>query len=88
MTIEVIAKALKELGYPTRLKIFKRLVQSGRQSIAVGTIQQELEISGSILSHHIASLISVNLIMQRCDGRILFCVANYQELQAVIAFSR
>ncbi|MCP4984767.1 MAG: helix-turn-helix transcriptional regulator [Colwellia sp.] len=86
MTIEVIAKALKELGHPTRLTVFKRLVQSGRQGIAVGILQQELEVPGSTLSHHISSLVSANLIVQRREGRTLFCVVNYERLQAVIAF--
>jgi DNA-binding transcriptional ArsR family regulator len=86
MKIEVIAKALKELGHPTRLTIFKRLVQSGRQGIAVGTLQKELEIPGSTLSHHISSLVSADLIIQRRESRTLFCVVNYDRLQAVIAF--
>ncbi len=86
MTIEVIAKALKELGHPTRLTIFKRLVQSGQQGIAVGSLQQQLEIPGSTLSHHISSLVSADLIIQRREGRTLYCVANYEKLQAVIDF--
>ena len=86
MNIEVLAKALKELGHTTRLTIFKRLVQSGRQGLAVGTLQQELEIPGSTLSHHISSLVSADLIIQRREGRTLFCVVNYDRLKAVIAF--
>ncbi len=86
MTIEIIAKALKELGHPTRLTIFKRLVQSGRQGIAVGALQQELEVPGSTLSHHISSLVSADLIVQRRESRTLFCVVNYEKLKAVIAF--
>jgi len=86
MSIDVIAKALKELGHPTRLTIFKRLVQSGRQGIAVGELQQALEVPGSTLSHHISSLVSADLIIQRREGRTLFCVVNYEQLEAVIAF--
>jgi DNA-binding transcriptional ArsR family regulator len=86
MSIEIIAKALKELGHPTRLTIFKRLVQSGQQGIAVGSLQQELEVPGSTLSHHISSLVSADLIIQRREGRTLYCVANYEKLQAVIGF--
>lgn len=86
MNIEVIAKALKELGHPTRLTIFKRLVQSGHQGLAVGTLQQALEIPGSTLSHHISSLVSADLIIQRREGRTLFCVVKYDKLQAVIDF--
>ncbi|MCP4321583.1 MAG: helix-turn-helix transcriptional regulator [Alteromonadales bacterium] len=86
MNIEIIAKALKELGHPTRLTVFKRLVRSGRRGISVGILQQELAIPGSTLSHHIASLVSADLITQRREGRTLFCVVNYDKLQTVLGF--
>ena len=86
MTIEVLAKAMKELGHPTRLTIFKKLAQTGRQGIAVGELQQALNVPGSTLSHHISSLASANLLIQRREGRTLFCVANYEKLQTVITF--
>jgi len=52
MDIYIIAKAFKELGHPTRLVIFKRLVKSGFQGVAVGAVQEEINIPGSTLSHH------------------------------------
>ena len=86
MDIETAAKALKELGHPTRLCIFRRLVKSGHEGLAVGILQEELEIPGSTLSHHIASLVSANLLCQERDGRTLYCKANYEQLQIVIDF--
>lgn len=86
MEIEIIAKALKELGHPTRLAIFKRLVKAGQQGLAVGVVQDELSIPGSTLSHHISSLASGGLIKQRREGRILYCVVEYEKLLSVITF--
>ncbi|WNC67320.1 metalloregulator ArsR/SmtB family transcription factor [Thalassotalea nanhaiensis] len=86
MNIEVIAKALKELGHPTRLTIFKRLVKSGYQGVAVGVVQEELNIPGSTLSHHISSLASAGLITQRREGRVLYCVVEYAQFLQVIDF--
>ena len=86
MDIDCIAKALKELGHPTRLAIFKRLVKSGHQGIAVGEVQAELGIPGSTLSHHLSSLASAGLISQRREGRTLYCIAEYDKLEAVICF--
>ena len=86
MEIEIIAKAFKELGHPTRLAIFKRLVKAGEQGIAVGVVQEELNIPGSTLSHHISSLASAGLIKQRREGRTLFCVAEYELLLSVVSF--
>ena len=86
MEIEVVAKALKELGHVTRLNIFKSVVRAGKQGIAVGVVQTELSIPGSTLSHHISSLIAAGLISQRREGRTLYCVADYEQLNAVIGF--
>lgn len=86
MNIEIIAKTLKELGHPTRLAIFKRLVKAGEQGIAVGVVQEELGIPGSTLSHHISGLVSAGLIKQRREGRTLYCVVEYEKLLSVIAF--
>ena len=86
MNIEAIAKVLKELGHPTRLAIFQRLVKAGKQGISVGVIQEELGIPGSTLSHHISGLASAELIKQRREGRTLYCVVEYDKLLAVISF--
>ena len=82
------AKALKELGHPVRLTIFRRLVRSGYQGLAVGTLQEELGIPGSTLSHHIASLVSAGLLSQRREGRVLYCVPEYDRLNGVLEFLR
>ncbi|TCI02283.1 transcriptional regulator [Corallincola luteus] len=86
MTIEQVAKALKELGHPTRLAIYKGVVRAGEQGVAVGGLQEALGVPGSTLSHHISSLGSAGLIFQRREGRTLYCVAEYQQLQSVIDF--
>ena len=86
MKLDAIAKCLKELGHPTRLAVFQRLVKSGFNGLAVGKIQEELNIPGSTLSHHISSLVSAGLIKQRRESRTLFCVVEYDNLQQVINF--
>lgn len=86
MDIDIVAKALKELGHPTRLTIYKSVVRAGYQGVAVGALQEKQGIPGSTLSHHISSLISAGLISQRREGRTLFCVAEFEKLQSVIGF--
>ncbi|MDW1843676.1 helix-turn-helix domain-containing protein, partial [Vibrio sp. Vb0839] len=51
-------------------------------------VQEKLGIPASTLSHHISSLASAGLITQRREGRILFCVAEYECLDDVIDFLR
>ena len=86
MDIKQAAKALKELGHPTRLAIYKQLVKSGSKGTAVGVVLNELGIPGSTLSHHLKGLESAGLITQRREGRTLFCVAEYEQLTLVINF--
>ncbi|BFM13100.1 metalloregulator ArsR/SmtB family transcription factor [Simiduia litorea] len=86
MEIDDIAKVLKELGHTTRLAIYKRVVKAGHQGIAVGGLQEKLDIPHSTLSHHISSLVSAGLISQRRESRTLYCVAEYETLNAVIGF--
>ncbi len=86
MDLEIAAKALKELGHPTRLAIFKRLVKAGPEGLAVGALQEELDVPNSTLSHHVSSLVSAQLLSQNRQGRTLYCRPDYDHLQAVIDF--
>ncbi len=86
MDVEIAAKCLAELGYTTRLEIFRYLVRGGRQGVPVGEIQSALGVPGSTLSHHITRLVSAGLVVQRRDGRTLYCVPQYKELDGLISF--
>lgn len=76
MELEAVAKALKELGHPTRLCIYKEVVKAGYKGIAVGGVQEKLGIPASTLSHHISSLASAGLITQRREGVFFFVLLN------------
>ena len=85
---ETAAKRLAELGNLTRLNIFRYLVKAGHSGVTVGQIQAVLEIPGSTLSHHISRLVNAGLVEQRRQGRSLYCVAQYEALNQLIAFMR
>lgn len=86
MEIEAVAAALKELGHPTRLGVYKALVNAGERGLPVGDLQKKLEVPGSTLSHHISALVSVGLVRQVREGRILYCVAQYDVLDGIMKF--
>ncbi|HEI8955476.1 TPA: helix-turn-helix transcriptional regulator [Serratia liquefaciens] len=86
MDINLAAEALKELGHPTRLGVFKELVKFGYEGLPVGELQKRLEIPASTLSHHLSALLSVGLIRQERQGRILYCQPQYEQLSRIIAF--
>ena len=86
MELEVAANALKELGHPIRLTIFKLLVKSGDSGLSVGEIQSQLQMPHSSLSHHIMKLRSVHLIEQKREGRVLRCIPQYDHLDELIHY--
>lgn len=84
MNEQQLVNCLAQLGNITRLRIFRLLVKAGDSGLCVGKIQEELQVPGSTLSHHIAKLVNLNLITQERDSRILYCKANYKLLDEVI----
>ncbi|MDC1340326.1 metalloregulator ArsR/SmtB family transcription factor [Oceanospirillaceae bacterium] len=86
MELTQAANAFKELGHPTRLSIFTLLVKAGHGGLSVGRVQERLQVPNSTLSHHIAKLTSVGLLKQERDGRVLNCIAQYPNLNALIDF--
>ncbi|MCW8878488.1 MAG: helix-turn-helix domain-containing protein [Kangiellaceae bacterium] len=81
-----IAERIAELGHPTRLLIFKHLVRAGHNGSPVGAIQEELQIPGSTLSHHIAKMVKVGLVKQVRESRTLYCQPQFDSLSEVIAY--
>lgn len=86
MELDAVASALKELGHPTRLSVYKALVRSGECGLPVGELQKRLDIPGSTLSHHISALVSVGLLQQRREGRTLHCLPQYEVLNQIVSF--
>jgi DNA-binding transcriptional ArsR family regulator len=60
--------AWKPLGNPTRLKIYRILVRAGEEGMAVGRLQERLDIAASTLSHHLKALVAVGLVTQTREG--------------------
>lgn len=86
MDQKLATKRLAELGNDTRMSVFRLLVKAGPEGLAVGDIQQRLDMSGSTLSHHLHRLIAAGLMRQERDGRTLFCIAELDALNEVVSF--
>jgi ArsR family transcriptional regulator len=80
------AKQLEALGNPTRLALFRELVQTGDTGLSVGEIQVRLKIPASTLTHHVARLVQCGLVDQRREGRILVCTSDYQAMNSLIGY--
>lgn len=86
MDLPTAARCFAELGHPTRLAIYQRLVQAGDGGMTVGAIGEELDVPASTLSHHIKQLMIVGLIEQVREGRILHCRPLYPQMDGLIGF--
>ncbi|PIW29612.1 MAG: transcriptional regulator [Rhodospirillales bacterium CG15_BIG_FIL_POST_REV_8_21_14_020_66_15] len=86
MDTEQAARQLAELGNSHRLRAFRLLVKAGEEGLAVGEIQEHLDIPGSTLSHHISRLVWAGLVEQSREGRTLRCRANFPAMHALIGF--
>jgi DNA-binding transcriptional ArsR family regulator len=80
------ARCLEKLGNVTRLEIFRLLVRAGPAGLAVGEIQEHLDIPGSTLSHHVSHLVNAGLLHQQREGRVLRCTPNFTLINEVIRF--
>jgi ArsR family transcriptional regulator len=86
MKLEIAAKQLEALGNPTRLAIYRDLIQAGQQGYPVGEIRQKRNIPASTLSHHIAKLVQAGLVTQERASRSLVCKADYNSMDALMTF--
>lgn len=86
LDVTTAARCFAELGHPTRLAIYQRLVQAGEGGMTVGAIGEELGVPASTLSHHLKQLMIVGLIEQVREGRILHCRPLYPQMDGLVRF--
>ena len=70
MKLEDAAETLAQLGNPTRLEVVRYLVKAGPSGVPVGSIQRQLKIPASTLTHHLKHLKGVGLLMQKREKPI------------------
>jgi ArsR family transcriptional regulator, arsenate/arsenite/antimonite-responsive transcriptional repressor len=86
MESNAAARCLEALGSPTRLEIYRLLVQAGPGGAVVGDLQGRLGIPASTLSHHLSRLVRVGLITQERHSRTLVCRASYERMDTLLAY--
>jgi ArsR family transcriptional regulator len=86
MKTDDAAACLEALGNPTRLQIYKALVKAGDDGMPVGKLQMKLDLAASTLSHHIKTLMMVELVSQERQTTTLICRANYGLMQNLLGF--
>jgi len=74
------------MGTEPRLRIVRLLLSAHPAGMVVGDIADELQISGSTLSHHLEKLKIEDLVKVRREGTFLWHSVNTQALQDLLAF--
>lgn len=79
--------ALAALAQDSRLAVFRLLVQAGPDGGMVASkIAEALGLPASSLSFHLKELSHANLINPRQDGRFIFYTAEFDTMNALLAF--
>ena len=86
MELSQAARCLDKLGNAVRLEVFRLLVKAGPEGLAVGEIQEHLEIPASTLSHHISHLVNAGLVRQERESRVLRCTPNFALMEELVGF--
>lgn len=74
------------LGAEPRLQIVRLLLSAHPAGMVAGELQEDLDIPGSTLSHHLEKLRQVGLVSVRRAGTFLWYTSNTSALQEVLGF--
>jgi DNA-binding transcriptional ArsR family regulator len=80
------ADMFSAMGTEARLRIMQLLLSAHPDGLVVSDIQEELEIPGSTLSHHLDKLRNEGLVSVRRESTFLRYTANTEALQELLQF--
>ena len=86
MDTENALAALTAVAQESRLAVFRLLVGAGPAGLAARKIADHLGIAPSSLSFHLKELAHADLVAQRQEGRFVIYSANFDTMNALIAF--
>lgn len=78
--------AFSALSQDTRLRIFRLLIEYGRDGAPAGKISEELEIPHNTLSFHLSHLSHAGLVRSQRNGRSIQYTANCDLINDLIGY--
>lgn len=78
--------ALAALAHPSRLAIFRLLVEAGPGGMPAGAIAEKLKLPAATLSFHLASLAHAGLVSGRQEGRFVIYSTDFDHMQALVGY--
>lgn len=86
MELKEAVASLGALAHPTRLAIFRMLVEAGPAGLAAGVIAGRLETPPATLSFHLKELCQSSLVQYRPSGRFLIYSVSFGAMAALIGY--
>jgi ArsR family transcriptional regulator, arsenate/arsenite/antimonite-responsive transcriptional repressor len=81
-----VVKALSALAQPTRLTMYRLLVERGPDGMAAGQVAEKLKVSPATLSFHFKTLSHAGLIEGKQEGRFIYYAANFAAMNDMVAY--
>lgn len=76
------------LSQETRLRVFKTLIEYGRDGVIPGTLAEELGIPANTLSFHLSHMTRAGLVTSQKNGRSITYYANTKLINELIGYLR
>ena len=80
------SEAFSSLSQETRLKVFRLLLEYGKDGTIPGKIAEELDIPANTLSFHLSHMSRAGLVTSKKDGRSITYFANTGLIEGLINF--
>ena len=82
----IAIESLAAMAQPTRLKVFRRLLNAYPDQIAAGEIARGCKVPHNTMSAHLAVLTRSGLVVARRAGRMMYYVADLDGFQSLVGF--
>lgn len=86
MEMNKVTEALSSLSQETRLKVFKLLLEYGRDGTIPSRIADELEMPPNTLSFHLSQMSRSGLVTSKKKGRSITYFANTSLIEELIEY--
>ena len=86
MENKYVISALAALAQTSRLRIFRALVVKGNEGLTPALLAEMMGMPANTLSFHLKELMHADLISQERSGRNLIYRAQYDRMNAVLAY--
>ncbi|HET9483745.1 MAG TPA: metalloregulator ArsR/SmtB family transcription factor [Xanthomonadales bacterium] len=77
---------LGALAQPSRLAVYRLLVQEGPGGVAAGEVAARLRIAPNTLSFHLKELEHAGLVHSRQEGRFVYYAPDFDAMNALLAY--